>query len=160
LTKEEFKNLFNSYFDSVRNYLFYKGAGIEEASDLAQDVFLRLWEKQIDVVPKTAISFLYKIASDLYVTRYRRSKLEMNYMNGLKFERVDISPEDVLKHEELFTNYTKALAHLTEKQRTVFLMSRMEGLTYNEIAKRLGLSVKAVEKRMNITLNFFKKVLQ
>jgi RNA polymerase sigma-70 factor (ECF subfamily) len=133
---------------------------MEEASDLAQDVFLRIWEKQMDVDPKTAIRLLYKMAGDMHISKYRRDKLEMNYLNSLKTDRVDISPEDELKHKELFTNYTKALASLSEKQRTVFLMSRMEGLKYHEIAERLKLSVKAVEKRMNITLAFLKKALQ
>ncbi len=160
MTKEEFKYLFDKYFDSVRSYLFYRGAGIDEASDLAQDVFLRLWEKQMDVDPKTAIRLLYKMAGDMYISKYRRVKLEMNYLNSLKNDKVDISPEDELKHKELFLNYKRALASLSEKQRTVFLMSRMEGLKYQEIAERLKLSVKAVEKRMNITLTYLKKVLQ
>lgn len=160
MTKEEFKYLFDKYFDSVRSYLFYRGAGIDEASDLAQDVFLRLWEKQMDVDPKTAIRLLYKMAGDMYISKYRRAKLEMNYLNSLKNDKVDISPEEELKHKELFTNYKRALASLSEKQRTVFLMSRMEGLKYQEIAERLKLSVKAVEKRMNLTLTYLKKVLQ
>ena len=100
---------------------------MEEASDLAQDVFLRIWEKQIDVDPKTAIRLLYKIAGDMHISRYRRAKLEMNYLNSLKNERIDISPEDTLRHKELYTNYKKALALLTDKQRTVFLMSRKIG---------------------------------
>jgi len=160
LTKEEFKYLFDKHFDSVRSYLFYRGAGMDEASDLAQDVFLRLWEKQMDIDPKTAIRLLYKIASDMYISKYRREKLEMNYLNSLQNDKVDISPEDELRHKELSTNYKKALASLSEKQRTVFLMSRMEGMKYHEIAERLKLSVKAVEKRMNITLTYLKNVLQ
>jgi RNA polymerase sigma-70 factor (family 1) len=160
LTKEEFKYLFSKHFDSVRSYLFYRGADKDEASDLAQDVFLRLWEKQIEVDPKTVIGLLYKIAGDMYISKCRRAKLEMNYLNSLKSNRVDISPEDELQHKELFINYKKALAGLSEKQRTVFLMSRMEGMKYHEIAERLKLSVKAVEKRMNKTLTFLKNVLQ
>ncbi len=160
MTKEEFKYLFDKHFDSVRSYLFYRGAGMDEASDLAQDVFLRLWEKQMDIDPKTAIRLLYKIASDMYISKYRREKLEMNYLNSLQNDKVDISPEDELRHKELSTNYKKALASLSEKQRTVFLMSRMEGMKYHEIAERLKLSVKAVEKRMNITLTYLKNVLQ
>ncbi len=160
MTKEEFKYLFDSYFDAVRNYLFYRGADTDEASDLAQDVFLRIWEKQLDVVPEKAIRLLYKMAGDMFISKYRRAKLEMNYLNSLKHDTTDISPEDELKHKELFGNYKKALAGLNEKQRTVFLMSRMEGLKYQEIADRLQLSVKAVEKRMNIALAHLKKRLQ
>jgi len=159
LTKEEFKVLFDKYFDSVRSYLFYRGAEKEQASDLAQDVFLRVWEKQLDVDPKTALRLLYKIAGDMFVSQYRRETLAMSYKTSLKSDPIDFSPEDQLQYNELFVSYTKALASLSEKQRTVFLMARMEGLKYHEIAERLNLSVKAVEKRMSITLARLKKAL-
>ncbi|MBN1462490.1 MAG: sigma-70 family RNA polymerase sigma factor [Paludibacteraceae bacterium] len=160
MTKEEFKYLFDSYFNAVRSYLFYRGVGADEASDLAQDVFLRLWEKQIEVDPKTAIHLLYKIAGDMSISKYRRKTLEINYLNSLTSNKNAVSPEDEIEYKELFTKYQKALAKLTEKQRSVFLMSRIEGLKYHEIAERLNLSEKAVEKRMSSTLTFLKKVLQ
>jgi len=159
LTKEEFKFLFDSYFDAVRSYLFYRGADKEQASDLAQDVFLRIWEKQLDVDLKTALRLLYKMAGDMFVSRYRRETIEMNYRKSLKNDTDDYSPEDQLRYNELKDKYSKALATLGEKQRTVFLMARMEGLKYHEIAERLNLSVKAVEKRMSIALDYLKKVL-
>ncbi|MEA1899112.1 MAG: sigma factor-like helix-turn-helix DNA-binding protein [Bacteroidota bacterium] len=49
---------------------------------------------------------------------------------------------------------------MPEKQRIVFLMSRQEGLKYIEIAERLNLSVKAVEKRMNLALTYLKKAIK
>jgi RNA polymerase sigma-70 factor (ECF subfamily) len=159
LTKEEFKILFDTYYDSVRSYLYYRGAEKEQASDLAQDVFLRIWEKQLNIDPKTALRLLYKIANDMFISRYRREELEMNYRKSLKKDTVDFSPEDQLRYNELFANYTKALAALSEKQRTVFLMARMEGLKYQEIAERLNLSVKAIEKRMSIALACLRKAL-
>jgi len=159
LTKEEFKLLFDNYFDSVRSYLFYRGAEKEQASDLAQDVFLRVWEKQMKIDMKTALSLLYKIAGDMFISQIRREKLEMNYKTALQYDSLDFSPEDQLRYKELFDGYTKALAALNEKQRTVFLMARMEGLKYHEIADRLHLSVKAVEKRMSIALAYLKKAL-
>jgi RNA polymerase sigma factor (sigma-70 family) len=159
LTKEEFKVLFDAYFDSVRSYLFYRGAEREQASDLAQDVFLRIWEKQLNLDPKTALRLLYKIAGDMFVSKYRREVLEQNYMKSLTNDNHALSPEDQLRYTELKANYTKALAALSKKQRTVFLMARMEGLKYHEIAERLNISVKSVEKRMSITLAYLKKAL-
>ena len=159
MTKEEFRSLFDSYFDSVRSYLFYRGAEKEQASDLAQDVFLRVWEKQLDIDPARARALLYKIAGDMFISRYRRETLENNFRAGLKKDDVTESPEDEFSYNQLLDRYSKALADLGEKQRTVFLMARIEGLKYSEIAERLNLSVKAVEKRMSITLAYLKKVL-
>ncbi len=160
MTKEEFKVLFDTYFDAVRSYLFYRGADKELATDLAQDVFMRIWEKQIVIEPKGVIKLLYKIAGDMFISRYRRETLELNYRKALKFNDRDITPQEQLQYNELKANYAKALAQLGEKQRAVFLMARMEGLKYQEIAGRLNISVKAVEKRMSIALAHLKKALQ
>ncbi len=159
LTREEFKILFDSYFDSVRSYLFYRGAEREQATDIAQDVFLKVWEKQLDIDKKSALRLLYKIAGDMFISQYRREKLEMNYRSGMVDEPFDLSPEDNLRYRELMDSYTRALAVMNEKQRIVFLMARMEGLKYHEIAERLDLSIKAVEKRMSIALAYLKKAL-
>ncbi len=80
MTKEEFKLLFDNYFDPVRSYLVYRGADTDQASDLAQDVFLKVWEKQMKIDMNTALGLLYKIAGDMFISQYRREKLELNYM--------------------------------------------------------------------------------
>ncbi len=160
MSKENFKLLFDNYFNSVRSYLFYRGADREQASDIAQDVFLKVWEKQLDIDMKTALRLLYKIAGDMFITHYRREKLDMNYKTIIFSHQVADSPEEQLQYKELSETYTKALSVMNEKQRIVFLMARMEGLKYHEIADRLELSVKAVEKRMSLALNFLKKALE
>jgi len=120
LTKEEFKVLFDAHFDSVRSYLFYRGADKELATDLAQDVFMRVWEKQLTIESKGVLWLLYKIAGDMFISRFRRETLELNYRKTLKFDDRDVTPEDQLQYNELKTKYAKALTQLNEKQRTVF----------------------------------------
>ena len=68
--------------------------------------------------------------------------------------------EDKMQYEELSNQYNVALKNLPEKQRIVFLMSRMDEMKYNEIADNLGLSIKAVEKRMKLALEYLRKALQ
>lgn len=152
--------MFDNYFDSVRSYLFYRGADKELATDLAQDVFMRIWEKQPAIDSKGIYGLLYKIAGDMFISKYRRETLELNYRKTLKYDIDNVSPEDRLYYNELEASYSKALAALNEKQRIVFLMARMEGLKYQEIAQRLNISVKAVEKRMSAALAFLRKTLE
>ena len=66
----------------------------------------------------------------------------------------------MMLYKELLKNYELALERLPEKQRTVFLLSRMDGMKYFEIAESLGLSVKAVEKRMKNALEYLRKAIE
>ena len=160
MTHTEFKNLFDIHFDTIRNYIYYRSGDPEIATDIAQETFMRVWEKQIKIEKKKIKGLLFKIAGDLFISNYRRQKVVLQFKLNLKPDIVDHSPEDQLQFEELKEKYETALANLPEKQRTVFLMSRMEQLKYHEIADILGLSVKAVEKRMKHALDYLKQVIR
>ena len=157
MTKEQFKTLFDSYFDDIRRYLYYRSGDETLSTDLAQDTFMRIWEKEMTLMPGSDAGLLYKIAGDLFVSHTRRDKLRKEAPERIRFEQSGRTPEEELQFKELQEKYEKALIKLPENQRVVFLMSRMEELTYPEIAARLSLSVKAVEKRMTGALSRLKK---
>ncbi len=122
---------------------------------------MKVWEKR-DTLKKDHIkALLYKIAGDLLISQFRKNEVAAKYVNHEKFTLAfkNDSVDQELEYTELKQNYEQALAKLPEKQRSVFLMSRMEELTYKEIAERLELSVKAVEKRMSIALATLKEQL-
>jgi RNA polymerase sigma-70 factor (ECF subfamily) len=99
------------------------------------------------------------MASDLFISRYRHRQVEWEYLKKLTLDAENESPEAQLEYGELQSRYEEALGTLPEKQRTVFLMSRLDGLKYHEIAGRLQVSVKAVEKRMSAALNQLRQKL-
>ncbi len=152
MKKEEFKTLFDAYFESVRRYILYRSGNEELATDIAQDTFLRIWEKQMIVDPKTGKSLLLKIAGDLLITQYRREKVAFNFFNTFQPANRSNTPEDELNFQELKKSYERALESIPEKQRAVFLMNRVDELKYKEIADQLELSVKSIEKRMGQAL--------
>lgn len=159
MTREEFKNLFDIHFDTVRNYIYYRSGDSELATDIAQETFMRIWEKQLVVENNKTKGLLFKIAGDLFVSSYRKQKTMLQFKLQAKPGIDHHSPEEHMEFEELKTKYEKALAQMPDKQRTVFLMSRMEHLKNREIAEALKLSIKAVEKRMKLALQYLKEAI-
>jgi len=147
------------HFAAIRNYVFYRSGDTEVATDIAQETFLKIWEKQNSIQPERIKGLLYKIAGDLFVSHYRKEKRSFKFFNHFVPEKNGLTPEEILTFKQLKVSYQKALEKLPEKQRTVFLMSRFENLKYTEIAEALGISVKAVEKRMGLALNHLRTFL-
>jgi RNA polymerase sigma-70 factor (ECF subfamily) len=160
LEKEDFKFLFDSYFDSIKNYVFYRVGNMDIATDITQDVFVKIWEKQMKLDLKNAKYLLYKIAKDMLISKYRRLEVEAKYTNRMQLQLTELVIDTSYDYKQLQNNYQQALVQLPEKQRTVFMMSRMEELKYTEIAERLDISIKTVEKRMSNALSYLRKVLK
>ena len=160
MTEEQFKFLFDRYFDAIRRYLYFRSGDGTVSSDLAQDTFMKVWERGKELDPDRDTGLLYKIAGDLFISHLRRIRISREAFREIEFEMSSDSPESEMQFNELQSNYKKALGKLPEKQRTAFMMSRMENLTYKEIAERLSLSVKAFEKRESAALVILRKEIK
>lgn len=159
LDKAGFKKLFDKYFDNLRNYIYYRCGDSDLATDIAQETFMKIWEKKINVYEGKEIGLLIKIANDLFISIHRKIKRGQKFRNSISIDNEMKTPEVELTYKELNQKYENALSDLGEKQRTVFLLNRVDGLKYSEIAQNLGISVKAVEKRMSHALEYFRKRL-
>jgi RNA polymerase sigma factor (sigma-70 family) len=160
LTTEEFRTLFEKYFDEIRRYIYYRGGDADLAEDIAQQTFLKVWEKQQIILPGQQRALLYKIAGDEFVTHFRKTKVEEAFRNNFTLHLTSAPPDEEMEYRETAEKYEKALKQMKENQRVVFLMSRKEELKYHEIAARLNISQKAVEKRMKGALEILKKELK
>jgi RNA polymerase sigma-70 factor (ECF subfamily) len=113
----------------------------------------------MSIDPEKDKALLYKIASDMMISKFRRKKLELNFTSSVTISG-DISDTDHnVEYSELARRYSKALGKMGDAQRTAFLLSRNDNLKYGEIADRLNITVKAVEKRIGIALDVLRKEL-
>jgi RNA polymerase sigma-70 factor (family 1) len=160
VTQEQFKLVFDQHFEAIRRYLYFRSGDGTVSTDLAQDTFMKIWERGKELDPERDAALLYKIAGDLFISHLRRIRISREAFSEIEFEMTSDSPESEMQYNELQSDYKKALGKLPEKQRTAFMMSRMENLTYREIAERLSLSVKAVEKRVSAALVILRKEIK
>lgn len=159
MNKLAFKHIFDNHFDSLRNYIYYKCSDKEVASDIAQDVFMRIWEKR-DLFDLANIRLLlHKIANDMIISYYRKQTVQLNFENDVQIEEEVLSPQDEMLYAELKKKYASALAEMPQTLRETFLMSRNEDLKYQEIADKLNISIKTVEKRISAALKLLKEKL-
>ena len=146
-----FSQLFRTHSKTVFNYIYYKFGNEEKARDAVQEAFVKLWENCAKVTPEKAKSFVYTVANNLYLNVIKAEKVRLKYRKeGTTTTRED--PEFLLEEGQFREKLENALAGLPENQRSTFLLNRIDGKTYAQIAELEGVSVKAVEKRMHLAL--------
>ena len=158
MTAKDFKMIYDAHFDDLRRYLIYRSGDQDLSKDIAQNVFMKVWTKKIEIASGNIKSLLFKMATDEFISHIRKKKVEKEYTESidLKLIREPDNNDDLLEKKVLFQ---KALNQLPEKQKTAFLMNKMQGLTYKEIAEILNLSQKAIEKRIGLALKALKQNL-
>lgn len=154
---EAFKELFDKYYKSIKNYLYYKSGDIEISEDITQEVFLKLWGNRTNIREESVQAYLYTIASNLLKNHYKRNSISFSFINSQVNSPTSESPEYLMEMKEFDKKLQDTLALMPEKSRIAFLMNRIDGFVYEDIAKKLDISVKAVEKRMHKALSHLKQ---
>lgn len=148
---QQFHNLYLSHYAWLINWLRRRLSHSEHIEDLAQDTFMQLLGRQQLITelqqPK---AWLSTVAHSLLVDKIRREKVEQNYLKVISQlpESHEPSPEVTLLLLEALAQLDILLDGLMPKARLAFLLSRLEGLTYKEIAQQLNVSLSSVEKYM------------
>lgn len=148
-----FANFFKSHAKALRNYMIYKFGNPDQAEDATQEAFIKLWQNCKDVPLEKAKSYIYTIANNTTLNVIAHQKVVLNYEKSFeKNDRSNENPEFLLEEEQFKTKLLTAIDSLNETQRVAFLMNRIDGKKYAQIAEELNISVKAVEKRISLAL--------
>ena len=131
-----------------------------DAEEIVQDVFLKIWENREKINAYSSFeSYLFTISYNSAISLLRKRIHEKKYLDHLKYlQHEDIMDEltDELCFKELNNKIQSLLNELTPRQKEIFMLSREEGLTHDEIAKKLGISVNTVKNHIVTALNFLK----
>jgi RNA polymerase sigma factor (sigma-70 family) len=160
IEEKDFIEIFGKLYKPVRSYVYYKTGDIDLADDIAQDAFEKIWSGKGNIKAETVGPLLFCIAGNLCKNRFNHNKVVLQFAGNYKTQVQVTSPEFELELKEFDMKLQESISALKEKNRTVFLMNRIDGYTYNQIAENLGISVKTVEKRMQKALKFLREKIE
>lgn len=153
-----YSQIFREYSQTLFNFLYYKSGNQKLAEDLTQEAFLKLWINCSKVSFEKAKGYVFTTGQNLMLNTFKHNKVKLKFENLGHSEKDVESPAYLLEEKELKTQIEEAISALPEKQREVFLLSRIDKKTYKEIAELLGISRQAVEKRIYNALDSLRKV--
>lgn len=153
------KQAFTALFRAYSRRVYYLALSITqnefEAEEVVQEVFLRLWEKRGHLQEPFSVSgFLFTVTKNYLCNRFRKKRQERYYCNYFRqhaHSAINVTEEEV-HFREMERRIQRAVSGLPPRRKYVFLLSREKNMTYNEIAKKLDISVKTVENQMVVAL--------
>lgn len=159
--EEKVELLFRQYYPGLCKSLYRTLRDASLAEDIVQEVFLKVWDRRATLQMDEAIpAYLYRSCYNTALNFLHRQKPQTDI--GPLAESIPGSetPEKDLDLLETEDQVHRAIAALPPKTRLVFSLSRFEELSYKDIADRLEISVKSVEKHMGIALQRLRENLR
>ena len=143
-----FYNLYERYCKRLHGFVFRYIKQKEDAEEIVQEVFVKIWESRNKIDANSSFeSFLFTIAYNTTISLLRKRMNESKYLEHIKsLQQPNNSPDfiDEIYFNELNDRVQSLLNELTPRQKEIFQLSREEGLTHDEIAKKLDIAVNTV----------------
>lgn len=159
---EAYELLFHRFYVELCRFSLKYVHNEEVSEEVVQETFISLWEKRKTLNVHTSLkSYLYTAVKN-NALNYLNSQFARQDFQRDFFENADLpvnTTQDALVFDELQVIVQKAITYLPEKCRIIYLMSRNTGMSYQEIANELGISIKTVEAQMGIALRKLREYL-
>lgn len=161
--KSIFEDLYRQYYIPLCYYCVKYVESLEDAEEIVQDVFFRLWEKHKELeITSSVNAYLHRSVQNSALNFLNKRKIVDRYFvsqeNNMNFSFDD--GQKMMEDEELRLVLKKAILELPEKRREIFELSRFEGMKNSNIADQLSISVKTVETQMTKALKYLRIVLK
>ena len=158
---------FDAIYDMYSQKLYNFALGLlkdqDNAGEVVQEVFVTLWEKrsQVDVTFNFE-NYIFTIAHNSIRKYFRKKSMENRVKNFLLINSPDVveNADTSIVYNELFELANKSIERLPPKRKTIYKLSRIEGMTIKEIATRLDISTRTAENQLAKALKYLKEELQ
>jgi RNA polymerase sigma-70 factor (ECF subfamily) len=155
-----FRAVFESYFENLCSYACTILRDMDEAEDVVQNVFLKMWEKRDSLLITHSVrSYLFRAVHHQCINQLDHRVIRQRHQDdSLREHAADAQLPEVFR-EELEERIRAAIDGLPEQCRKVFVLSRYDELRYAEIAEKLGISVNTVENQISKALRILREAL-
>ena len=156
-----FEDIYLSYFSKMKYFAKEYVISEEDAENIVQDVFVELWEnKEMLNMHMNLIAYLFTTIKNKCLNHLRHklvvqetaSKLQEEYTISLRInlDSLEAFDNNLFSDQDIEKIISRALDTLSEKCRTIFIMSKIEGKKQKEIAQELNISINTIETQMGI----------
>ncbi len=164
--QKSFELLFSIYFARLND--FAKNVVKDDAisQDIVQDVFVKVWENKAEIESLNLEAYLFRLVRNRCIDYIKHLKVVSNRMQEIqissKYEelyRIDFIGNEpyILIEQELKAKIEDTIRSLPDRCREVFILSRMDGLKNREIANKLNINIKNVERHLSRALQSFRQ---
>ncbi len=163
--KTAFEVLFKRFYPRLYDFAFKVVRNKEISEDIIQDIFIKLWERKEKIKPVNIEGFIFKILKNQCITYLRsirileNAKVSLHNLSHIEeLYRIDFLRDEpyILIEKELQIEINRIIKNLPDRCKEVFILSRLDGLKNREIAQKLGINIKNVERHITKALIHFK----
>ncbi|BAV07460.1 RNA polymerase sigma-70 factor, ECF subfamily [Filimonas lacunae] len=156
-----FAMLLDKYGNNIYSQALVYVKNTQEAQDIVQEVFMKIWEKRADLTAVTHFrSYLFIVARNHIISALRKKLQVSMATDTLELEDVGYVPDYTCRHRDLSRMVTAAVQMLPQQQQKAYLLSREQGLSHDEVAARMQVTREAAKKNISRALHFVRTFLR
>ncbi|MEZ2444788.1 RNA polymerase sigma factor [Chitinophaga sp. RCC_12] len=154
-----FNEIVRCYSTKLLTIITYITRSRQTAEDIVQETFLRLWEKRVAITPDNVGGWLYRVATNLAMGHLKRESCKTRVYASLRTSQQEFSTEveERLVQKENRIVLNKIYARLPEQQQAVYHLSKVGGLTRDEIAHHLKISPHTVKNHLSRAVQYIRE---
>lgn len=143
----DFSALYQRYAQDVYRFAYYLSGNRGEAEDITSETFVRAWTAPEEIQMATVKGYLFTIARNLFLQGLRKRSKQVGLEEDLRDPQA--SPYKQAEGKQALAAVMEDLQTLPESSRSALLMSAVDGMAYEEIARVLGISLAAVKVKIH-----------
>jgi RNA polymerase sigma-70 factor (family 1) len=158
--KKAFEYFFNGYYQNLLNLANQYLHDLDEAEDIVQEVFYRVWHYKENMDPSLSFkAYIITIAKRLIYNKFKKKVHKITFEKYLKENKnnTENSLDEYINFTELDQRINFKIQQLPLKRREIFILSRQEGLSNKEIAEKLNISPNTVESQITKAIKFLRE---